>query len=57
MEAASTLLFERALDEAKSVLTPQKDEYAVFAIEGLINLSKEVRRLQNCIDEITKKVN
>lgn len=57
MEAASTLLFERALDQAKSVLTPQKDEYAVLAIEGLINLSKEIRRLQNCIDEITKKIN
>lgn len=56
MEAASTLLFENALDEAKSVLTPKKDEYVVQAIEGLMNLSKEIARLQSSVDDISKKI-
>lgn len=56
MEAASTLLFENALDEAKSVLTPKKDEYVVQTIEGLMNLSKEIARLQSSVDDISKKI-
>lgn len=55
MEAASTKEFIRALAEAEPVLTESEREHSLSVIKGLIELSKEIRRLQSSVDDIYRK--
>lgn len=56
MEAASTFNFVEALNEAESVLSESEREHSLLVIKGLIELSKEIRLLQDGIDDIYRKI-
>lgn len=57
MEAASTAKFLEALNEADASINESNREHSLLMITGLLELSKEIRRLQISVDDISKKIN
>lgn len=56
MEAASTAKFLEALNEADLSIDESNREHSLLVIAGLLELSKEIRRLQISVDDISKKI-
>ena len=56
MEAASTAKFLEALYEADLSINEANREHSLLVIAGLLELSKEIRRLQISVDDISKKI-